>query len=196
MSPRVRLIALAVLFASPMVLSYALYYSGWRPDDVHPHGDLVTPPRVVADVELTALEGAKIRLSAAPRKWLLLYFGSSECAKVCEQALYKIRQVIAAQGKEAGRVRGVMTLTDTRALEMLRYQLKDYPDISALVGPSAEIKRFAREFDIPEGDALRGLHRIYVVDPLGNFMLSYPADADPSDIRKDLTRLLRVSRIG
>jgi hypothetical protein len=34
------------------------------------------------------------------------------------------------------------------------------------------------------------------VDPLGNFMMSYPADADPNGIRKDLARLLRASRIG
>jgi hypothetical protein len=37
---------------------------------------------------------------------------------------------------------------------------------------------------------------IYVVDPLGNLVLRYPRDADPSRIRKDIERLLKVSRIG
>jgi len=37
---------------------------------------------------------------------------------------------------------------------------------------------------------------IYLIDPLGNLVLRYPRDADPSRIRKDITRLLRVSRIG
>jgi hypothetical protein len=37
---------------------------------------------------------------------------------------------------------------------------------------------------------------IYLVDPLGNLVLRYPRDADPSRMRKDLERLLKVSRIG
>ena len=38
--------------------------------------------------------------------------------------------------------------------------------------------------------------RLYLVDPLGNLMMSYPADAEPGGIIKDLKRLLRYSRIG
>ena len=37
---------------------------------------------------------------------------------------------------------------------------------------------------------------IYLVDPLGNLVLRYPRDADPTRIKKDLSRLLRASRIG
>ena len=37
---------------------------------------------------------------------------------------------------------------------------------------------------------------IYLVDPLGNVMMRYPRDADPSRMKKDLARLLRASRIG
>ena len=37
---------------------------------------------------------------------------------------------------------------------------------------------------------------IYLVDPLGNLVLRYTYDADPSRIIKDLTRLLKTSGIG
>ena len=37
---------------------------------------------------------------------------------------------------------------------------------------------------------------IYLVDPLGNVVVRYPKDADPTRMKKDLTRLLKVSRIG
>ena len=37
---------------------------------------------------------------------------------------------------------------------------------------------------------------IYLVDPLGNLMLRFPRDPDPSRMIKDLQRLLRYSRIG
>jgi cytochrome oxidase Cu insertion factor (SCO1/SenC/PrrC family) len=179
-----------------MVVAYLLYYGGWRPQAVHPHGELVTPPHPVADVELAALDGGAVRFSSLQRRWLLLYFSPSECTSVCGRALYKIQQLIAAQGRDAGRVRAAMVVTDTRALDLLRYRLKEYADVTALVGPAANVAYLAREFDLPVGSALAELHRIYVVDPLGNFMMSYPADADPSGMRKDLTRLLRVSQVG
>ena len=37
---------------------------------------------------------------------------------------------------------------------------------------------------------------IYISDPLGNLMMSYPADINPKGILKDLKKLLRASRIG
>src|SRR3990172_3663998 len=111
---RRRLLLVAAAFAAPVVAAYLLYYGGWRPQTVHPHGELVTPPRPIADVELAALDGGSVRFSAFQRRWLLLYFGPSECTSVCERALYKIRQVIAAQGREAGRVHGAMIVTDAR----------------------------------------------------------------------------------
>jgi cytochrome oxidase Cu insertion factor (SCO1/SenC/PrrC family) len=193
---RRRLVLVATAFAAPMLIAYALYYGGWRPQAVHPTGELVTPPRPVADVELVTLDKRPVRFSSFQHRWVLLYLDSSECIAICERALYNMRQVIAAQGSEAGRVQAVMVATDAHALDMLRYQLKDYPEVTALVGPISNVARLAREFELPTGGALSGLRRVYLVDPLGNFMMSYPADANPGDMRKDLTRLLRVSQIG
>ena len=36
---------------------------------------------------------------------------------------------------------------------------------------------------------------IWLIDPLGNVMLRYPPQADPVGIKKDLVRLLKVSRL-
>ncbi|MGH8753445.1 MAG: cytochrome C oxidase subunit I, partial [Burkholderiales bacterium] len=37
---------------------------------------------------------------------------------------------------------------------------------------------------------------VYLVDPQGNVMLRFPRNPDPSKMVKDITRLLKVSRIG
>jgi hypothetical protein len=37
---------------------------------------------------------------------------------------------------------------------------------------------------------------IYLVDPLGNLMMRFPAEPDPSKLIKDLQRLLKYSRFG
>ena len=40
------------------------------------------------------------------------------------------------------------------------------------------------------------IHQIYLIDPLGNVMMSYPKDATAKGMQKDLKRLLKVSKIG
>jgi hypothetical protein len=37
---------------------------------------------------------------------------------------------------------------------------------------------------------------IYMVDPLGNLMLRFPAQVDPKRMMKDLRLLLKASQIG
>jgi hypothetical protein len=43
------------------------------------------------------------------------------------------------------------------------------------------------------GDIVRN---IFMIDPLGNLILRYPADPDIKRMANDLDRLLRASRIG
>lgn len=193
---RLRLLLLMAIFAAPLVFAYALYFGGWRPQGMTAHGELVKPARPVAEAELRTLDGRVLNFSSLRSSWLLLYFGSSRCEATCERTLWRMRQVISAQGREAHRVRAAMIVTDTGALDGLRRKLVGYPETLALTGSGVEQVRLARAFELPAGGALAGLHRIYVVDPLGNFMMSYPADADPNGMRKDLGRLLRYSQVG
>jgi cytochrome oxidase Cu insertion factor (SCO1/SenC/PrrC family) len=193
---RRKLLLIAALFALPMLVAYALYYSGWRPEAVHPHGELVQPARPVADAALVLLDGKPMRFSELRGKWTLVTFGAAECLSPCERNLVKMRQVIAAQGKEAERVQSILIVKDAKMRDWLNYAVKDYPGMRVVAGPADAVTALAREFTLPAGSPLDNLNRIYVVDPLGNFMMSYPADADPTGMRKDLAKLLRVSQIG
>lgn len=195
-SARRRILLLAAVFTLPVIVAYVLYLSGWRPSSTGNHGDLVQPARPVEDVALTLLNGKPIRFSELHGKWTLIVFSAAECLKPCERNLYNMRQIIAAQGKEADRVQSVMVVTNVNALDWLRYAVRDYPGMQVIVGPQAAVTALALQFTLPAGSPLDNPNRIYLVDPFGNFMMSYPADADPTGIRKDLVRLLRVSRIG
>jgi cytochrome oxidase Cu insertion factor (SCO1/SenC/PrrC family) len=193
---RRKLLLIAALFALPMLIAYVLYYSGWRPEAVHPHGELVQPARPVADAALVLLDGKPMRFSELRGKWTLVTFSAAECLSPCERNLVKMRQVIAAQGKEAERIQSMLIVKDAKMRDWLNYAIKDYPGMRAVIGPPEAFDALAREFTLPAGSPLDNLNRVYVVDPLGNFMMSYPADADPTGMRKDLARLLRVSQIG
>jgi predicted proteasome-type protease len=37
---------------------------------------------------------------------------------------------------------------------------------------------------------------LYLIDPAGNLMMTYPAVNDPSSILSDMRRLLKISQIG
>ena len=193
---RRKILLLATLFALPVVVAYGLYFTGWRPASFGNHGELVQPARPIADVALILLDGKAVRLSELRGKWTLIAFSAAECLRPCESNLVKMRQVIAAQGKEAGRIQSMLIVKDARARDWLNYAIKDYPGMRAVVGPPEAVDVLARQFTLPAGSPLDNLNRIYLVDPLGNLMMSYPADADGNGIRKDLARLLRVSRIG
>lgn len=193
---RLVLVLLAALFLGGTVIAFVLLQSGWRPARTKNHGELVQPARPLSDVELTTLDGTQLRLSELKGKWTLVYFGPADCLKPCTDNLYKMRQVTAAQGKEAHRVQRLMVVTDTKALDWLRYTVKDYPGMRVATGPIDAVRRLATEFAVPAGNPLDSLHRVYVVDPLGNLMMSYPADADPRGMHKDLGLLLKASQIG
>jgi hypothetical protein len=89
-----------------------------------------------------------------------------------------------------------MVVTDATALDMLRYTVKEYPGMRVAIGPAAAVRRLAGQFALPAGSPLDNLNRVYIVDPLGNLMMSYPADADPRRMNKDLGLLLKASQIG
>ncbi len=196
MSQRQTLVLLAALFALPLLAASVLYVWGWRPTRTMNHGELVQPARMIADLTLHTREGAALRFSELRGKWTLIYFAGSRCAEVCERNLYKMRQVRLAQGENAERVQRLFVLTGEGVPKELPSILPQHPGLQVVTGPGNGVRALAQQFALPAGTPLDGLERVYIVDPAGRLMMSYPPDADASGMRKDLARLLRVSRIG
>src|SRR3989304_3413850 len=138
---RRQLLLLAALFVLPMLVAYARHYSGWRPEAGDPPGERGPP----------ALRGAgkPIRFSELRGKWTLVTFSLAECLKPCERNLTKMRQVIAAQGKEANRLQSVLVVTDGKALDWLRYAIQDFPGVRAVVGPPEAADALPRQSVAP-----------------------------------------------
>ncbi len=193
---RLKLALIVVLFFLPELVATTLYFGGWRPQSQVNHGELVQPARPIRDVSLQALDGTSFRFSALRGKWLMIYFGPSSCNVACMRDLYKMRQVSIAQGGDAARLRRLFVVTDGRAMNHLRATLQDYPGMRVVIGSAAAVASLARQFTLSVGSPLDNLNRIYLVDPLGNLMMSYPSNADPEGMRKDIVRLLQVSQVG
>jgi hypothetical protein len=165
---RNKLVWVALVCTAPLVLGTAAYLLGWSPGAPSNYGELIAP-RVVDP------------LSAFRGKWLLVTFDTAQCDAYCERKLYVMRQVRRAQGKDMDRIERLWVLTDAG---------KPRADVLA----ASEGTRISRNgnFGFPGNAA----DHIYVVDPLGNLMMRFPRDPDPSRVIKDLQRLMKYSRFG
>jgi hypothetical protein len=173
-SPRVKLALIVAACAAPFVLGTAAYYFGWSPGGQANYGELIAP-RPLAGPPFDELRG----------KWVLVSFDAAACDAYCEKKLYFMRQVRTAQHKDAGRVERLWVLTDAARPRSELLRAIEGTRIAPLTG-SAALSEFP-------GNAI---DHIYLIDPLGNLMMRFPRDPDPSKLLKDLQRLLRLSQIG
>ena len=57
-------------------------------------------------------------------------------------------------------------------------------------------QRLLAQFPASNGVAALQAGRVYIVDPLGNLMMSYQPGSDPRNFYQDLKKLLSLSQIG
>jgi hypothetical protein len=168
-SARLKLGLVFLACAAPFILAWLAYELGWGvAGGGGNYGELIAPRPVAGP--LASLRG----------KWVLVTFDAAACGALCEKKLYIVRQIRKAQGKEAERIERLWVLTDRGKP---RTEL-----LAAIEGTHVA----SGELDFP-GERTQ---HIYLVDPLGNLMMRFPPDPDPSKMIKDLQRLLKYSRFG
>ena len=179
---------ITLAFVSPLLVADVIA-SG----DKSNHGDLITPPRPLADLPLHDPVAAKdYQLHG---KWNLLYLGDRCAGETCLDNLYRMRQIHAAMDKHSLRVQRVLLLREQDAAA-LRSILTPYAGQRIIKADAAARARLIPLFKLDAGDKPLLTRRLYIIDPRGNLMMSYPPAADPRGIIKDLKKLLKASRIG
>ena len=192
------LILLFAVFALPPLLSWFLfnYTDMGREPGAGEHGTLVIPPRPVPDLtmfDMSEQTGTEKRLHG---KWTLLYLLDGECQEACLKNLYKMRQLRLATGKYARRVQRVILVTDNNQRALTQGQLQAYPGQLILFPENLDSDDLQSLFKLSTDDSPFVQQRLYLIDPLGNLMMSYDANTEPGGIIKDLKRLLKYSQVG
>ena len=181
-SNRRTLVLLALVTVAPVVASYAAYY--WFPRERQANYGELLPTQPAPELAGTTPGGAAFRLSELRGKWVLAVAVPGACDRACTQTLYATRQARTIQGREMERVVRLLVVTDADGAPAAAL-VAEHPDlVTARVAPGALAAW-------PAGD-----DRVYLVDPLGNLVLAYPRDPDIKAMAKDVTRLLKASRIG
>jgi cytochrome oxidase Cu insertion factor (SCO1/SenC/PrrC family) len=183
---RLVLLAIGVVFALPILAAWAAYLLHWSPGSTSNYGELIRP-RPAPDTPLAALDGKPFRLSQLRGKWVMLAFDRPACDESCVRKLYYMRQIRVAQGESMDRVERVWVLTAAGTPSAAL--LAAYPGMHVAREPSPEF-----ESGFPAADGVA--HHVYLIDPLGNVMLRFPRDPNPSRMLKDLQHLLKYSSAG
>jgi cytochrome oxidase Cu insertion factor (SCO1/SenC/PrrC family) len=190
---RLFLIAMFVFFAAPLFLVIAMYRFDWHPKGKS-YGDLIEP---VVPIKLTeAFKDVKTTDTTVLSKllwhdkWSAVIL-ADKCEAVCQARLHDARQIHASLEKDMNRLQRIL-ITNQQDLSDLQ---KQYPDLIILNQPSADVAALAKQFDV-DGVSAYTSERVYMVDPLGNLMLSYSNQVKPVDMRKDWVRLLKYSWAG
>ena len=195
---RQQLVLLIAFFVMPVIIAVIMYNTvpEGGPVDTKNHGDLVNPARPLTDVTLQLASGKDYKFSDMNKTWVMIYIGGADCDKICADVLYKMRQSRLAQRGEHLRIKRVYISTEGKAKASLLKVLKDHPGLEVVSGSSNNINSVLKQFKITNEDEVKSAQRLYLVDPFGNLMMSYEKDFNAKGLIKDMTLLLKVSRIG
>ena len=184
---RLKLLLVMAVFALPVVASYLAYFV-WKPQGAtRNYGTLIQPVSLADTLTIRALDGTPLQLKALRGKWLLVQVDASPCAADCEKKLYAMRQVRLMQGREQDRVERLWVIADGTAPRANLRQA--YEGLQLVTDPGrALIGKLAAEGDVSQF--------IYMIEPLGNVMMRWPADPEIKRMHKDIERLLKASQIG
>jgi len=184
---RTKMLLVLLVCAAPVIASYFTYYVV-RPGARANYGTLVEPKPLpdAASLPLTDLQGHAVDPTTLKGQWLIVVAGGGACDETCERHLYLQRQLREALGKERDRVDRVWVIDDTQPV---RTELVPaLREATVLRAPKEALARWLRP---EEGQPLEA--HFYLVDPMGNWMMRFPANPDPSRVKRDIDRLLRAS---
>jgi hypothetical protein len=202
-------------------LAFYLYYGHgtWHPGGRVNTGELIQPARPLPALALPLLASGNTQPNFLKGKWTFLYVIAGPCGEVCRTRLYDTRQVRVALDRDMNRVQRVFIADpgccDAQFLHdqhpdliVIRADAADAPLLALLPGlyASATVDnpsppQTPAGMSTPDAAAAPGgttvlAPRVYLIDPLGNLMMSYAADAKSKGMLEDMKRLLRLSSIG
>jgi hypothetical protein len=194
---RRQVLLLGALFFVPLIVAFWLYYgpSGWQPVGGTNQGDLIAPAVPLPRAMLHDAAGKALSADFLTGKWTMLYVGDGACDERCRKALYLSRQSRIALNKDMVRIQRVFLVTANCCAT--KFLATEHPDLTvAVLGTDDASQALLGALPAIGGVPPASAGRLYLIDPLGNAMLSYSAAAPDKALLTDLKQLLRLSHIG
>lgn len=192
---KIKLLAIIGIFGLPLLAAVIMsfIYRDGMPINMGTSnkGDLIQPVQALPDFELgTPVREKVVTKADLSELWTLLYISENGCDKACQNQVYAIRQLNQMLGKEADRVQrlfiygGLIAAEEQSVSTSFPRMLMGTTDADSLRELAATLRQAGHD----------SADRIYLVDPIGQAMMSFSADLNPRDIYKDLKHLLKMTK--
>ena len=153
--------------------------------------------------QLTSHTGEKVSDATWRGKWLMVFFGFTNCPDVCPTTLADMAMVMDGLGEDAAKVKPLFISIDPardRVADMAEYVAAFHPAITGLIGTDTEIATVAKSFgvyyakgepmDTPDNYDMAHTSVIYLVSPEGRFVRIFSFGTRAKEILKNIQQRL------
>jgi hypothetical protein len=176
---------LLLVCTAPVIASYFTYYV-IRPEGKRNYGELIDPQRPIPALMVTDANGVQQPLTQWKDQWLLISVADGACDATCQQHLYWQRQLRETLGKEKDRLDWVWLRTGNTLPNPETQAATAKAEVLAV-----DAAALAQWLQPAPGQRLED--HLYLVDPIGNWMMRFPAQPDLKQVKRDIDRLMRAS---
>ncbi len=173
---------LGAISLAPVVGSLLLYHF-WKPQNFTNYGELISAIPL-AGTAVAQGDGTAFRFDDLRGNWIFLMADAGACDDSCQSKLYVMRQVRLTQGEDRERMERVWLVTDgVKPAAALEAEYRG----TRIVRPANG--GFVARLPAPDSPN----NHIYLIDPFGNLMMRFPRNADAQRVKKDVSKLMKVS---
>ena len=188
---RITMLAILLACALPVIASYFTYYVV-RPQGRSNYATLIEPQRPLPSFDAVPaqdMDGHPLPLTTLKGQWLMIVVAPASCGKACESNLFLQRQLREMMGAERDRIQKIWLVDGPGPVA---------PALAAAMAAPPAVATYRVDRAALEHWLEPELHHaledhLYIVDPLGNWMMRTPANPDPVRLKKDVDKLLRAS---
>jgi hypothetical protein len=185
---RLKMLLVLLVCAAPVIASYTAYFF-IKPSARSNYSDLIAPVSPPPALRFTDLEGREVLPASLNKQWLLVVVSGGTCDKGCEKHLLLQRQLRETFGRDKDRIDKLWLIDDGAAIRPETLQaVSAAPPVTVLRVDAAALSTWIQ----PAAGGKLADH-LYLVDPMGNWMLRTPVDPQPAKLKRDIDRLLRAS---
>jgi len=194
---RITLVLLIGVFVAPILLAYIVHKNKSLQPESKSTGTVISPARALPEFTLATQNGNAFQTKDIRGKWSYVYVLNGECDANCNLTLLKTRNAKLAQGAEGTRVNYYLLSTqEIKDQTVLEQFAKKHPKMIILFGSESELQKILNTFKDDKVKSIKGVERVYLLDPAANYMMYYEDDFNPLGIMEDLKLLLKASQIG
>ncbi len=160
------------------------------------HGSLITPPQRAAGFSLTSQNYAILSLSDYQGKYVLVYFGFTNCTSECPLTMGFLKQMHDKLGDLASQVQVIMISTDPArdTPAVLGTFLGHFdPSFIGLTGTREALSPIWAAYGVTVLDnGETHTSYLYLIDRSGDLIATYPLLSNASGITTDLRHLIKT----